>query len=111
MQVGELEPYGFAVEGDDLFVSGSFGGPGIFGNQVLASRGSSDAFVAQMDGSSGAFIQSWRMGGESSDGSSIMDSITTSGGSVYAVGGFAPDQTDFPTGVLPANGSERADTC
>ncbi len=97
---------GLAVSGDDLFVTGAFGDTAGLGTQVLATRGQGDGFVSQMDATSGEFIQSWRLGGESRDSASTMDAITAAAGSVYAVGTFEPNSADFPTGDLPVDGGE-----
>ena len=85
----------------NVFVSGFFStGSGSasaqFGSEILTSIGTSDHFVSQLDGATGQFLESWRMGGpliESNVGGLTVDAA----GNLWMTGQFY-GAADFPTG-------------
>ena len=70
----------------NIFVTGRFSETVNLGDQSLTSAGSRDAFIAHLNGTDLRFVDSWRIGGESSDeGEAIAADLS---GNVYATGGF-----------------------
>lgn len=54
-------------DGGDVYVVGSFQGMGLFGGDLLRSKGSTDVFVSRISGSTGTGVWSERLGGTGSE--------------------------------------------
>ncbi|MEX2140924.1 MAG: hypothetical protein WD894_16790 [Pirellulales bacterium] len=102
---GRTEIYPRAITADasgNLFVAGNFRdqydgtASAQFGADLLVSSGNSDLFVSQVNGASGQFLKSWRMGGTSGD--EFASSLTVdAAGNLWMDGSFA-GMADFPNG-------------
>lgn len=85
----------------NVFVTGVFGtGSGSasaqFGSDLLTSNGINDQFVSQLDGATGQFLKSWRMGGPLNE--YFTGGLTTdAAGNLWVTGQFL-GAGDFPTG-------------
>lgn len=103
--VGADVPYGVAVSGDDVYITGyftagniNFNTPSAPGSNELVSAGSDDIFLAKYDGS-GNFQWARRAGGTSSD---IGFGVSASGSAVYITGYFSTT-ANFNTPSAPGN--------
>jgi hypothetical protein len=103
--VGADVPYGIAVSGDDVYITGyftagniNFNTPSAPGSNELVSAGSDDIFLAKFDGS-GNFQWARRAGGTSSDQAF---GVSASGSAVYLTGYFSTT-ANFNTPSAPGS--------
>lgn len=82
------------VHQGDVYVNGHFSGMADFGADQLVSAGSRDGYVSRIDGD-GNFVETWQIGGPSTDGASGV--ALDGGGNIHVVGNFGAT-ADFPTG-------------
>jgi hypothetical protein len=80
----------------NVFITGSFGQTSQFGPDLLTSNGTSDRFVSQLNGATGQFLKSWRMGGPLNE--DIRGDLTTDAAGNLWVTGWYYGTADFPTG-------------
>jgi hypothetical protein len=79
-----------------IFSTGSVSGSAQFGSDLLTSNGTSDQFVSQLNGATGQFLKSWRMGGPLNE--YFTGGLTTDAtGNLWVTGQFL-GAADFPTG-------------
>jgi hypothetical protein len=79
-----------------IFSTGSGSASARFGSDLLASNGINDQFVSQLDGATGQFLKSWRMGGQLNE--FFVGGLTTdTAGNLWVTGQFL-GTADFPTG-------------
>ncbi len=80
---------GFAIDANangDLIIGGRFGDTIAFDDQMLTSTGSTDAFIAGLDGSDGSHRWSFSLGGEMGD--VLTDVAIAEDGESFAIGRF-----------------------
>ena len=80
----------------NVFIMGSFGQTSQFGADVLTSTGTSDRIVSQLNGTTGQFLKSWRMGGPLNE--DIRGDLTTDAAGNLWVTGWFYGAADFPSG-------------
>jgi hypothetical protein len=79
-----------------LFSTGSGSASAQFGSEILTSIGTGDHFISQLNGATGQFLESWRVGGPLSE-SNVGGLTVDAANNLWMTGQFY-GAADFPTG-------------
>jgi hypothetical protein len=96
---GNESATGVAVQGNSVYLTGSFANVATFGSSALTSTGSDDVYVTKLTdaGSTASFVWAVAGGGASGD---YPASVAVSGNSVYVAGTFGSNTAAFGSATI-----------